>query len=212
MITFVTGAAYDGAHFAWFAERYDDYCYLDRIVIHEEFQRRGLGTFAYDELEGSCGRPVFALEVNIDPPNEPSLAFHRARGFTEVGQSDASGHLVSLMVKQLSSNPASRASTMACARCATWSLAKMLLEWLRIVLTERCSSRAISELSRLSAIRRSTWRSRSVSSGNSSERPGSPRHGSRCTRSAIAGPKMTSPAPTASIERRISVRRAPFSR
>jgi predicted GNAT superfamily acetyltransferase len=102
VITFAAGAAYDGVHFSWFAERYDDYCYLDRIVIHEDFQRRGLGTFAYDELEASCGRPVFALEVNIDPPNEPSLAFHRARGFTEVGQSDASGHLVSLMVKRLS--------------------------------------------------------------------------------------------------------------
>jgi predicted GNAT superfamily acetyltransferase len=102
VITFAAGATYDGTHFSWFAERYADYCYLDRIVVHEDFQRRGLGTFAYDELEGSCGRRVFALEVNIDPPNEPSLAFHRARGFTEVGRSDASGHLVSLMVKDLS--------------------------------------------------------------------------------------------------------------
>jgi uncharacterized protein len=102
VITFAAGAAYDGTHFSWFAERYDDYCYLDRIIVHEDFQRRGLGTFTYDELEGSCGRPVFALEVNIDPPNDPSLAFHRARGFTEVGRSDASGHLVSLMVKDLS--------------------------------------------------------------------------------------------------------------
>jgi predicted GNAT superfamily acetyltransferase len=102
VLTFAAGAAYDGTHFGWFADRYDDYCYLDRIVIHEDFQRRGLGTFAYDELETTCGKPVFALEVNIDPPNEPSLAFHRARGFTEVGQSDASGHLVALMVKQLS--------------------------------------------------------------------------------------------------------------
>ena len=102
VITFVAGAAYDGAHFTWFSERYDDYCYLDRIVIHEEFQRRGLGTFAYGELEDSCNRPVFALEVNVDPPNEPSLAFHRARGFTEVGRSAASGHLFSLMVKELS--------------------------------------------------------------------------------------------------------------
>ena len=102
VLTFAAGSAYDGDHFRWFSEQYDDFCYLDRIVIHEDFQRRGLGTFAYDELEAGCGRPVFALEVNIDPPNEPSLAFHRARGFTEVGQSDASGHLVSLMVKRLS--------------------------------------------------------------------------------------------------------------
>src|SRR3954454_18862887 len=100
VVTFAPGAAYDGVHFTWFAERYDDYCYLDRIVIHEDFQRRGLGSRVYDELEGSCGRPVFALEVNLDPPNEPSLAFHRGREFTEVGQSDASGHLVTMMVKQ----------------------------------------------------------------------------------------------------------------
>ena len=101
VITFTAGAAYDGTHFAWFAQRYDDYCYLDRIVIDDQFQRRGLGTFVYDVIEGGCARPVLALEVNIDPPNEPSMAFHRARGFTEVGQSDASGHLVSLMTKEL---------------------------------------------------------------------------------------------------------------
>lgn len=105
VITFGAGAAYDGVHFTWFAERYDDYCYLDRIVIHEDFQRRGLGSFAYDLLEATCGRPTFALEVNIDPPNEPSLAFHRARGFVEVGRSDASGHPVSLMVKRLAQTP-----------------------------------------------------------------------------------------------------------
>jgi predicted GNAT superfamily acetyltransferase len=101
VLTFAAGAAYDGTHLAWFEERFDDFCYLDRIVIHEDFQRRGLGTFVYDEIEDGCGRPLLALEVNIDPPNEPSLAFHRARGFVEVGQSDASGHLVSLMTKTL---------------------------------------------------------------------------------------------------------------
>ncbi len=42
------------------------------------------------------------LEVNLDPPNEPSLAFHRRRGYVEVGRQVATGHLVSLMVKELS--------------------------------------------------------------------------------------------------------------
>ena len=101
VITFTAGAAYDGAHFAWFGERYDDYCYLDRIVIDEQFQRRGLGTFVYDAVESGCARPVLALEVNIDPPNEPSLAFHRARGFIEVGVEGTDDHRVVLMTKQL---------------------------------------------------------------------------------------------------------------
>ncbi len=86
VLTFAAGSAYDGENFAWFSERYPDFTYLDRVVIHEDFRRRGLGTRVYDELEGACGRPVFTLEVNIDPPNEPSLAFHRARGFVEVGR------------------------------------------------------------------------------------------------------------------------------
>jgi len=101
VITFAAGSAYDGANFAWFTERYDDFCYLDRVVIHEDFRRRGLGSAVYDELESTCGRPLFALEVNLDPPNVASLAFHHARGYTEVGQRDSGGHLVSLLTLSL---------------------------------------------------------------------------------------------------------------
>ena len=101
VITFAAGSAYDGENFAWFAERYPDFGYLDRVVVHEDFLRRGLASAAYDELEASCAGPVFTLEVNVDPPNEPSLAFHRARGYVEVGRRMSGGHLVAMLVKQL---------------------------------------------------------------------------------------------------------------
>jgi predicted GNAT superfamily acetyltransferase len=101
VMTFASGSAYDGENFGWFTRRFDNFCYLDRVVIHEDFRRRGLGTQVYDELETSCGRPLFALEVNLDPPNEASLAFHRARRFVEVGQRVSGGHLVSLFLKTL---------------------------------------------------------------------------------------------------------------
>jgi predicted GNAT superfamily acetyltransferase len=40
------------------------------------------------------------LEVNVDPPNEQSLAFHARRGFTQVGQQDTPyGIKVSMMHK-----------------------------------------------------------------------------------------------------------------
>jgi predicted GNAT superfamily acetyltransferase len=103
VLTFAAGSAYDGENFGWFSARFGDFCYLDRIVIHEDFRRQGLGTQVYDELEASCGRPLFALEVNLDPPNEGSLAFHRARDFAEVGQRVSGGHLVSLFLKTLPS-------------------------------------------------------------------------------------------------------------
>ncbi len=101
VVTFGSGSTYDGENFGWFTQRYPDFCYLDRVVIHEDFRRRGLGSQVYGELESTCGRAVFALEVNLDPPNTASLAFHRARGFVEVGQRDSHGHVVSLMVKDL---------------------------------------------------------------------------------------------------------------
>jgi uncharacterized protein len=103
VITFAAGSAYDGENFGWFSERYDDFCYLDRVVIDETYRRRGLASAVYDELESSCGRPLFALEVNLDPPNEASLAFHRARGYTEVGQRLSGGHLVSMLTLPLGS-------------------------------------------------------------------------------------------------------------
>jgi predicted GNAT superfamily acetyltransferase len=105
VLTFASGSSYDGENFSWFAQRYADFAYLDRIVIHEDFRRRGLGTQVYDELEVACGRPLFTLEVNVDPPNEPSLAFHRARGYTEVGRRTlphpSGDHLVTMMTKRL---------------------------------------------------------------------------------------------------------------
>lgn len=101
VLTFTSGAHYDGENFAWFGEHYDDFCYLDRVVVHESFRRRGLGSLVYDALETGCDQRWFTLEINLDPPNEPSLAFHRTRGFTEVGQRTSHGLLVSLMAKDL---------------------------------------------------------------------------------------------------------------
>ena len=111
------------------------------------------------------------------------------------------------------SMPASRARTMAWARWATCSLAKMLLAWLRTVFTDRVRSRAISALSRPSAILPRISRSRSVRSGKAWA-DGRLRTWRKyvITRSAMPGPKITSPAPTASIARRISWRRAPLRR
>ncbi|HSV41108.1 MAG TPA: GNAT family N-acetyltransferase, partial [Nocardioidaceae bacterium] len=85
VITFGPGATYDSENYRWFAGRHDDFYYLDRIVLHEDFRRQGLGAFVYDELEQRArthGRML--LEVNVEPPNEGSLAFHRNRGYEDL--------------------------------------------------------------------------------------------------------------------------------
>jgi uncharacterized protein len=103
VLVFGPGSAYDSPNYRWFSERFASrFHYLDRIVIDDRFRRRGLASAVYDEVEaaaGGAGR--LALEVNLDPPNVPSLAFHQGRGYSEVGQLGPPGHRVSLMAKQL---------------------------------------------------------------------------------------------------------------
>ena len=103
VVTVASGAAYAGENFAWYAERYDSFCYLDRIIVHEDALRRGLAGRVYDEVEARTARwaPLLVLEVNVEPPNEASLAFHAGRGFEHVGEREFDGHTVAMLVKRL---------------------------------------------------------------------------------------------------------------
>lgn len=87
VVTVPAGTAYDSELYRWFSERYVDYLYLDRVVVADEFRRRGIADAVYDEIGSRSARHgLFTLEVNSEPPNEPSLAFHRRRGFQSVGE------------------------------------------------------------------------------------------------------------------------------
>ena len=103
VVTVASGSAYGGENFGWFGVRYDAFCYLDRIVVHEDARRLGLAGRVYDEVEARTARsaPLLALEVNSDPPNEASLAFHAGRDFEQVGERDFDGHTVAMLVKRL---------------------------------------------------------------------------------------------------------------
>lgn len=85
------GASYDSPNYRWFAERYEDFRYVDRIAVADGAHRRGLGrrlyTAVFDHARAE-GAPVVTAEVNLEPPNPASLAFHAALGFVEVGQQD----------------------------------------------------------------------------------------------------------------------------
>jgi predicted GNAT superfamily acetyltransferase len=104
VLVFGPGTEYGSANYRWFSERYGTrFHYLDRIVIDDAFRRRGLASAVYDAVEEAArshGRLV--LEVNIDPPNHPSLEFHRRRGYREVAQLGEPGHRVSLMTRDIS--------------------------------------------------------------------------------------------------------------
>jgi predicted GNAT superfamily acetyltransferase len=101
VFTFLAGSAYSSPNYAWFAARHEAFLYLDRVVVDSSVRRTGVGGRVYDLIERRAAEvgPVMCLEVNLDPPNEPSLAFHRNRGYVEVGQQVWSDHLLTMMEK-----------------------------------------------------------------------------------------------------------------
>lgn len=102
-IAYAPGSAYGSINYRWHAEHFDDFLYLDRIVISSAFRRRGIASALYDEMESRAkehGRMV--CEVNSEPPNIGSLAFHAARGYRELGHlTQLDGHETVMLEKAL---------------------------------------------------------------------------------------------------------------
>ncbi|MGB3735887.1 MAG: GNAT family N-acetyltransferase [Ilumatobacter sp.] len=105
-IVFGPGANYDSVNYLWFMEHHPTAMYLDRVAFDDRFRGRGLGTDMYADVDRRLradhpDATGLTLEVNIDPPNEPSLAFHRKLGFVEVGRQLSKGIEVSLQHREL---------------------------------------------------------------------------------------------------------------
>lgn len=83
---FAPGSTYQSVNYRWFAERYDDFLYLDRIAVSSRMRRQGIASGMYDALEAQAARHGrMVCEVYIEPPNEESLAFHESRGYLPLG-------------------------------------------------------------------------------------------------------------------------------
>ena len=100
LIAFDQSAEYDSVNFRWFQARYDRIVYIDRVVVAPHARGRGLARRFYVELFESAraaGHDRVVAEINLDPPNPGSLAFHGALGFYEVGRAKlvSSGKTVS---------------------------------------------------------------------------------------------------------------------
>lgn len=88
------GAAYASENYRWFEARGTGHVYVDRIVVAESERGRGLGPVLYDAVFGEArrlGHPEVTCEVNLDPPNPGSLAFHSRLGFAQIGTQATKG-------------------------------------------------------------------------------------------------------------------------
>jgi predicted GNAT superfamily acetyltransferase len=97
------GTGYDSLNYTTLSEMFESFLYLDRIAVADSARRQGLGAALYDAMEADAapfGRMV--CDVNIEPRNDASLAFHAARGYREVGElAHGEEKTVALMSKEL---------------------------------------------------------------------------------------------------------------
>ena len=89
LLAFDQDADYDSPNYLWFRRRYRRFVYVDRVVVAVAARGRGHARRLYADLvaqAAAAGHDVLVCEVNFQPPNPGSDAFHAALGFIEVGR------------------------------------------------------------------------------------------------------------------------------
>jgi predicted GNAT superfamily acetyltransferase len=89
LIALEHNAAYVNPNFLWFKASRESFVYIDRIIVSSSARGQGIARLLYEDLLAAAkraGHDRVVCEVNIEPPNPVSEAFHVAMGFEEVGQ------------------------------------------------------------------------------------------------------------------------------
>ncbi len=102
-------ADHDSPNFLWFRDHFEQFLYIDRIVIARDNRRHGLGRVFYSDVQSyaEVRVPQLACEVFLEPRDDATVLFHGSFGFHEVGQQRMPGNdrPVSLLCKELCSYP-----------------------------------------------------------------------------------------------------------
>lgn len=105
-LAFSRADAYDGEEFLVLRSLISEpFVYVDQVVVQGSLKGTGIGRRLYEALAqvgSSRGACSLCCEVNTEPPNPSSLAFHRHMGFSAVGSlATKDGRNVELLQKHL---------------------------------------------------------------------------------------------------------------
>ena len=94
---------YKSENYLWFSRNYQRFLYIDRIVIDAPFRGMGVGRAFYRSvfsLAADQGIEHVTCEIDTIPYNEPSLKFHAAMGFREVGEQFIRGGTIKVSLQE----------------------------------------------------------------------------------------------------------------
>jgi len=108
LLSFPYTSRYDDAEIREFRRLIaEPFLYICQVVIASEHRRHGIGRAFYDAVADHAQRAgiqALCCDVNTDPPNPTSLAFHHTLGFKQITERRASnGFVIALLVKKMGS-------------------------------------------------------------------------------------------------------------
>jgi predicted GNAT superfamily acetyltransferase len=106
LLSFASASAYDDSEISELRQRVaQPFCYICQVVVAPAQRGRGVARAFYDAVAGTArtqGVRLLCCDVNTDPPNPDSFAFHRCLGFSEIGHGTASnGFAITFLGKKI---------------------------------------------------------------------------------------------------------------
>ncbi len=110
VLALAPGRPYTSENYRWFSLHRPGSLYVDRIVVAPGSHGRGVGRLLYDSVDArarALGLAEITCEVNLEPPNPSSLAFHDRLGFARVGEQSTKGGSVrvALLARPVTAHP-----------------------------------------------------------------------------------------------------------
>lgn len=106
LLSFPSASGYDDTEISQLRTRIPEpFLYICQIVIASGHRRQRIAHALYEtlaEVAQARGVRVLCCDVNTEPPNPVSFAFHRRRGFAEIGRGTASnGFRIAFLMRRL---------------------------------------------------------------------------------------------------------------
>jgi predicted GNAT superfamily acetyltransferase len=87
MVVLSDTSGYDSDFYRWFTERYENFLYIDRIVVVDWARGQGVAKHLYESVDQAAQAKKLAVVADVysEPPNVASLRLHLTRGFQSIG-------------------------------------------------------------------------------------------------------------------------------
>ena len=94
-----SNSSYKSPNYRFFKSTHKQFNYIDRVAVSSQYQRKGIGTYLYNQIIDSTKSQKLCCEVNTVPMNKSSFDFHHKVGFKVIEERPFGDKKVAMMIK-----------------------------------------------------------------------------------------------------------------